>query len=167
MNYTFGTDLIVEVLDTLLTERHFPTNQKMKQIQQKLQFSTQGKTLIDITQIIQNTVTETDLCQGVCTLFIRHTSASFVIQENADEDVLQDLETFFSKLVSEKRNDFLHTAEGPDDMPSHIRSALTHTSEQIPFQNRRLLLGTWQGIYLWEHRANNRRREIVVHLIGE
>ena len=139
----------------------------LKQIQQRLQFSTQGKTLLDITSEIQKRVTQSHLQQGVCSLFIRHTSASFLIQENADTDVLRDLETFFSTLVLEGREDFLHTAEGADDMPSHIRSALTHTSEQIPFEHGHLLLGTWQGIYLWEHRAFGRTREVIVHLIGE
>ncbi len=118
-----------------------------------------------ITQKVQAIVTESQIQTGLCTLFLRHTSASLLIQENADPDVLQDLENFFAKLVPEWEN-YIHSTEGPDDMPAHIRTALTKTSEQIPIANGRLMLGTWQGIYLWEHRQHGHTRELVVHLIG-
>jgi secondary thiamine-phosphate synthase enzyme len=98
-------------------------------------------------------------------VFLRHTSASLIIQENADSDVLADLETFLSRLVPEG-NLYRHSTEGPDDMPAHIRTVLTHTSETIPITQGRLALGTWQGLYLWEHRARGSAREVVVHVTG-
>lgn len=104
---------------------------------------------------------------GLLTCFVRHTSASLVIQENADPDVLKDLETFLQRLVSRDPKLYRHTTEGPDDMPSHIRAALTQTSLSIPFENGKLALGTWQGLYLWEHRDAPHTREILLHLIGE
>jgi secondary thiamine-phosphate synthase enzyme len=103
---------------------------------------------------------------GICHLFLRHTSASLIIQENADPDVLRDLENFLSKLVPEG-NYYIHDAEGADDMPAHIRTVLTNTSEEIPISQGRLLLGTWQGIYLWEHRRHRQTRELVVHITGD
>ena len=103
---------------------------------------------------------------GLCNLFIRHTSASLTIQENADPTVLSDLEYFMNKLVPEDDPDYHHTFEGSDDMPAHIRSALTQVSEQIPVSNNRLMLGTWQGIFLWEHRRRGRQRNVVVNLFG-
>ena len=102
---------------------------------------------------------------GLCTVFLRHTSASLIIQENADPDVLVDLETFLARLVPEG-NHYVHSTEGPDDMPAHIRTVLTHTSETIPVVRGRLGLGTWQGIYLWEHRARGSAREVIVHVTG-
>ncbi|MEL6129693.1 MAG: secondary thiamine-phosphate synthase enzyme YjbQ, partial [Cyanobacteria bacterium J06628_4] len=108
---------------------------------------------------------ESRVITGLCCLFLRHTSASLVIQENADPSVLMDMETFLSKLVPEGA-DYRHRDEGPDDMPAHLRTALTHTSEQIPIMNGRLALGTWQGIYLWEHRCRGYRRDVVVHITG-
>ncbi|NEQ70337.1 MAG: YjbQ family protein, partial [Symploca sp. SIO2D2] len=104
---------------------------------------------------------------GLCSIFLRHTSASLLIQENADPDVLVDLANFFAKLVPEDGKSYIHSAEGPDDMPAHIRTALTKTSEQIPIANGRLLLGTWQGIYVWEHRRHNHYREVVIHITGD
>ena len=101
------------------------------------------------------------------TVFIRHTSASLVIQENADSDVQRDLETFFAKLAPEDSALYRHTAEGSDDMPAHIKGALTQSQLSIPVANGQAMLGTWQGIYLWEHRQHPRAREIVLHLIGE
>nr|MBA3922674.1 YjbQ family protein [Nostocaceae cyanobacterium] len=101
----------------------------------------------------------------LCTLFLRHTSASLLIQENADPDVLQDLANFMAKLVPESAP-YIHSAEGADDMPAHIRTALTHTSEQIPIARGHLVLGTWQGIYLCEHRQRSQTRELVVHISG-
>ena len=137
----------------------------MRQHQQVIKLQTTGKSLCRVTQKVQAIVAESQIQTGLCTLFLRHTSASLVIQENADPDVLKDLENFFAKLVPEWEN-YIHSTEGPDDMPAHIRTALTHTSEQIPIANGRLTLGTWQGIYLWEHRQHSHTRELVVHLIG-
>jgi secondary thiamine-phosphate synthase enzyme len=137
----------------------------MRQHQQVIKLQTTGKSLCRVTQKVQAIVAESQIQTGLCTLFLRHTSASLVIQENADPDVLKDLENFFAKLVPEWEN-YIHSTEGPDDMPAHIRSALTHTSEQIPITNGRLALGTWQGIYLWEHRQQSQTRELVIHLIG-
>ena len=133
--------------------------------QEVLQLRTQGKSLGRFTGKVQAAVAASGVQTGLCSLFLRHTSASLVIQENADPDVLLDMETFLSKLVPEG-NYYRHSDEGPDDMPAHIRSALTHTSEQIPIANGRLVLGTWQGIYLWEHRDRPHRREVVVHITG-
>lgn len=138
----------------------------MAHYQKILRISTTGKTLSKITSQVQSVVAESGIRSGLCTLFLRHTSASLVIQENADPDVLQDLSTFLAKLVPEG-NHYIHSTEGPDDMPAHIRTALTHTSEQIPIAHGRLLLGTWQGIYLWEHRQHNHTREVVIHVMGD
>lgn len=133
--------------------------------QDTLKLRTQAKSLHKITTPVRDVVNASGISTGLCTLFVRHTSASLIIQENADPDVLKDFSSFFADLVPESRN-YIHDAEGPDDMPAHIRSALTHTSEQIPIANKRLVLGTWQGIYLWEHRAYPHQREIVVHISG-
>ncbi|MBW4441751.1 MAG: secondary thiamine-phosphate synthase enzyme YjbQ [Plectolyngbya sp. WJT66-NPBG17] len=136
------------------------------QHQKVLRIATQGKSLHKITSQISAIVSESGIKMGLCNLFLRHTSASLIIQENADPDVLQDLENFFAKLVPEWEN-YIHSTEGADDMPAHIRTVLTHSSEQIPIYQGRLVLGTWQGIYLWEHRQHRHTRELVVHLIGE
>jgi len=138
----------------------------MTHYQQLLRIPTTGKALYKVTAKVQAIVAESGIQTGLCTLFLRHTSASLVIQENADPDVLTDLSNFFSKLVPEGYP-YIHSTEGPDDMPAHIRTALTHTSEQIPVMNGRLVLGTWQGIYLWEHRQHSSTRELVVHLSGD
>jgi secondary thiamine-phosphate synthase enzyme len=138
----------------------------MTHYQQILKIQTTGKSLAKITAKIQSVVAESKIQTGLCTLFLRHTSASLLIQENADPDVLQDLENFLSKLVPEDSRRYIHNAEGPDDMPAHIRTALTQTSEQIPIFKGKLLLGTWQGIYLWEHRERGHSRELVVHIFG-
>ncbi len=138
----------------------------MAQYQKTLTIPTSGKALLRITQKIQAIVAESGIKTGICHLFLRHTSASLIIQENADPDVLKDLENFFSKLVPEWES-YIHSAEGDDDMPAHIRTVLTHTSEQIPIAQGRLLLGTWQGIYVWEHRQRSHHRELVVHITGE
>jgi secondary thiamine-phosphate synthase enzyme len=134
--------------------------------QKILRIPTQGKSLHNVTSKVQAIVADSSLETGICHLFLRHTSASLIIQENADPDVLLDLENFLSRLVPEGDR-YIHGAEGPDDMPAHIRSVLTQISEQVPFDRGRLLLGTWQGIYLWEHRQMGHTRELVVHLIGE
>ncbi|MBC8258589.1 MAG: YjbQ family protein [SAR324 cluster bacterium] len=138
----------------------------MKIFQQVLQFKTRGKGLLEITNEVQEIIRASEITSGLCSLFVRHTSASLVIQENADPDVQEDLEYFFGKLVPENDLGYTHTMEGPDDMPSHIRSALTRTSEQIPIIGAKMLLGTWQGIFLWEHRSTGHSRNVVVHISG-
>ncbi|HIO60504.1 MAG TPA: YjbQ family protein [Deltaproteobacteria bacterium] len=139
----------------------------MKNFQQVLQIQTRGKGLLEITPEVSKVVQASEVTSGMCNLFVRHTSASLVIQENADPDVQQDLEYFFGKLVPENDLGYTHTIEGPDDMPSHIRSALTSTSEQIPLSGGKLLLGIWQGIFLWERRTGTNVRNIVVHNSGD
>ena len=136
------------------------------QFQRELQINTRGGRLLEITSEVQRLVSESGLSEGFCQLFVRHTSASLTIQENADPTVLSDLEHFMNKLVPEFDPDYRHTIEGPDDMPAHIRSALTQVSEQIPVSGKRLMLGTWQGIFLWEHRRYGRQRKVVVNLFG-
>ncbi len=138
----------------------------MNHYQQLLTIGTRGKDFHRITHEVQKVVSKSGISTGLCTIFVRHTSASLIIQENADPDVLVDLANFFSKLVPEDSKLYEHSTEGPDDMPAHIRSMLTKTSEQIPISQGRLLLGTWQGIYLWEHRQSSHQREIVVHVSG-
>ena len=123
--------------------------------------------LNDVTQEIAARLRASGLRDGLCTVFIRHTSASLVIQENADPAARRDLEAFHDRLVPDGDPLYTHTAEGDDDMPSHVKAALTRTSEQIPFRGGELVLGTWQGIYVWEHRTGRHRREIAVHWIGE
>ena len=139
----------------------------MNQYQQFLKIQTTGKSLSKITSKVQSIVSDSGITTGLCTVFLRHTSASLIIQENADPDVLTDLENFLAKLVPEDGKSYIHDAEGADDMPAHIRTVLTHTQEQIPIANGRLLLGTWQGIYLWEHRQRGHIRELVVHISGQ
>ncbi len=130
-----------------------------------LRLPTHGKSLGRFTRKVQEAVKASGVRTGMCSIFVRHTSASLVIQENADPNVLADMETFLSKLVPEG-NYYQHSDEGPDDMPAHIRTVLTHTSEQIPIMDGRLALGTWQGIYLWEHRDRPQTREVVIHITG-
>jgi secondary thiamine-phosphate synthase enzyme len=137
----------------------------MPHYQKLLKVSTTGKCLHNITSKIEAIVAESGVETGLCTLFLRHTSASLLIQENADPDVLKDLENFMAKLVPESDR-YIHDAEGPDDMPAHIRTAITRTSENIPINNGHLVLGTWQGIYVWEHRQRSHVRELVVHICG-
>ena len=138
----------------------------MKQYRETLQVRTTAKGFSRVTNDVQTAIAKSGIDTGVCTLFLRHTSASLVIQENADPDVLRDLSTFLARLVPEDGR-YIHSMEGPDDMPAHIRTALTSTSEHIPIANGRLMLGTWQGIYLWEHRSHPHQRELLVHAIGE
>lgn len=135
----------------------------MPHYQKLLRISTTGKNFQNITAKIAAIVTESGVETGLCTLFLRHTSASLVIQENADPDVLVDLADFMARLVPESGK-YIHDAEGADDMPAHIRTALTHTCEQIPINRGHLVLGTWQGIYIWEHRQRSHTRELVVHI---
>ncbi len=132
-----------------------------------LQLGTRGKSFHNITSQVQEIVGRSGVHLGMCTLFLRHSSASLIIQENADSDVLADLETFFAKLVPENPALYRHTDEGADDMPAHIRTALTKTSETIPITNGKLGLGVWQGIYVWEHRTKGRSREVLVSIVGE
>lgn len=120
--------------------------------------------LLEITSLIQKLVESAACKEGLCTLMIQHTSASLTIQENADPSARYDLESWLNRLVPEGDRTFTHTAEGPDDMPSHIKAVLTQTSLSVPVLNGRLALGTWQGIYLWEHRTAPHHRRIVVHL---
>ena len=134
--------------------------------QKTLEINTSPKSFLDITKNVQALVSESGLDNGVCSLFIKHTSASLVIQENYDPSVRQDFETIFSKLVPEDFP-YVHNMEGKDDMPAHIRSALTSTSESIPFVNSKLSLGTWQGIYIWEHRDQTHNRKVMVSLVGD
>ncbi|MDJ0511245.1 MAG: secondary thiamine-phosphate synthase enzyme YjbQ [Crocosphaera sp.] len=138
----------------------------MNYYQQALKIKTRGKDFHRITREIEDVVSQSEIQTGLCTIFVRHTSASLIIQENADPDVLRDLSNFFAKLVPENFN-YIHSTEGPDDMPAHIRSVLTKTSEQIPIVRGRLVLGTWQGIYLWEHRQHSHQREIIIHINGD
>lgn len=130
-----------------------------------LSIQTQGKQFHDLTPLVRDAVARSSVQTGLCVLFVCHTSASLVIQENADPAVLQDLETCLARLAPEGAV-YRHADEGPDDMPAHLRTALTHTSEQIPIARGRLVLGTWQAVYLWEHRQHGRKREVVVHIMG-
>ena len=138
----------------------------MKQAQGTLGFDTEGQGLTEITGDIARWVAEQGMDTGLLSVYCRHTSASLVIQENADPDVVQDLEAFFKRLVAEDPKLYRHTAEGADDMPAHIRSALTQTTLTIPVAGCRMALGTWQGIYLFEHRRRPHKRELMVHLTG-
>lgn len=125
-----------------------------------------GQGLHEITSRVAAAVAESGVGEGLCTLFLQHTSASLVIQENADPSARRDLERWFDRLVPEEDPLFTHTAEGPDDMPSHVKAALTATSLAIPIVDGRLALGTWQGIFLWEHRRRPYTRKVVVHVAG-
>lgn len=128
-----------------------------------LEIPTSGRGLMDITEQVARAVAQSAIDDGLCTLFVQHTSASLTIQENADPDVCRDLEAFLRRLVPEGDPLWTHTAEGPDDMPVHVRSALTQTHLSIPVMRGRLALGTWQGIYLWEHRRRGSTRRVLVH----
>ena len=134
--------------------------------QGSLEIRTTPKSFLDITSQVQDFVSKSSIQNGVCNLFIKHTSASLVIQENYDPSVRQDFETIFSKLVPEDFP-YVHNMEGKDDMPAHIRSALTSTSEAVPVMNGKLSLGTWQGIYLWEHRDQAHNRIVMISMVGE
>ncbi len=127
---------------------------------------TPGRGLVEITAEVAGCVAQSGLGDGLLTLFLRHTSASLLLQENADPAVRDDLERFFARLVRDGDPLFEHRAEGADDMPAHVRSALTATQLSVPIVRGRLALGTWQGIYLWEHRHRGHARELVVHVVG-
>jgi secondary thiamine-phosphate synthase enzyme len=138
----------------------------LKQAHRTVTIQTRGAGLYEFTDAVADFVRGEKLETGLLTCFIRHTSASLLVQENADPDVCRDLQDFFAHLATSGPR-FRHTAEGPDDMPSHIRSALTQTSIAIPLVNGRPALGTWQGIYVFEHRDAPHRREVMLHLIGD
>jgi len=138
----------------------------MKQAFHNLAVATEGPGLYEFTDEVAAFVRGEKIADGLLTCFVRHTSASLLIQENADPDVQKDLRDFFAQLATRGMN-YRHTAEGPDDMPSHIRAALTQTSIGIPLHKGRLALGTWQGIYLFEHRDAPHRREVMLHLLGD
>lgn len=139
----------------------------MKQAQRTLTVATPGRGLVEITAEATAFVRESGIADGLLTAFCRHTSASLTIQENADPDVRHDLDAYFARLVPDGDPSWRHDSEGPDDMSAHIRSALTQASVAIPLLEGRLALGTWQGLYLWEHRTRPHRREVVLHLIGD
>jgi secondary thiamine-phosphate synthase enzyme len=139
----------------------------MRQNQTTITIKTSGVGLVEITEGIAVWLREQNVKMGQVTLFCRHTSASLTIQENADPDVQVDLVSFFNRLVPEGASWFQHTDEGPDDMPAHIKGSLTDVSLTIPVANGQMTLGTWQGIYLFEHRRRPHRREVVLHFIGE
>jgi secondary thiamine-phosphate synthase enzyme len=132
-----------------------------------LTIQTQGKGLYPFTSSAEDWVSSQDIANGLLTVFAQHTSCSLVIQENADPDVMLDMRDFFERLVPEDETGYRHTAEGPDDMTSHIRSALTHTSLSLPVISGRLALGTWQGLYVFEHRSHKHQRRVVLQLMGE
>ncbi len=132
----------------------------------RLAIQIDGQGLHEITDRVAAAVRECGIAEGLCTVFIQHTSASLTIQENADPSARRDLEGWLNRLVPEDDPHFTHTQEGPDDMPSHIKGALTSTSLAIPVVEGRLALGTWQGIYLWEHRRRDGARKVVVHVTG-
>lgn len=138
----------------------------MRQASHRLSVATRGRGLYDVTAGIAAWLAGRDIGDGLLTVFIRHTSASLVIQENADPDVLHDLESFFARLVPEAREQYRHRSEGSDDMPAHIRAALTQTHLGIPVAGGSMALGTWQGVYLYEHRTAPHDRELALHLIG-
>ena len=139
----------------------------MRQSSTKLDISTKGKGLYEISDRVTAWVRETGIATGLLTVFIQHTSASLTIQENADPDVIVDLNDHFARLAPEDNKLYRHTVEGPDDMPAHIRTALSDTQLSIPVMNGAPALGTWQGIYVFEHRKAAHRRHVVLHLLGE
>jgi secondary thiamine-phosphate synthase enzyme len=132
----------------------------------ELTVATRGRGFTDITGDVRRAVTESGARQGLCTVFLHHTSASLLLCENADPDVRRDLESFFSRLVKDGDPLFVHDAEGPDDMPAHVRTVLTQNSLSIPMKDGDVDLGTWQGIYVWEHRTSPHRRRVTVSVVG-
>lgn len=139
----------------------------MRQAHATLAVATPGRGLVEITPEVTRWLAATGITAGLLTLFIRHTSASLLIQENADPDVRHDLERFLARLVPDGDPMFEHVSEGPDDMPAHVRAALTATQISVPVIDGRLALGTWQGIYVFEHRRRGHRREVVLQVMGE
>lgn len=139
----------------------------MRQALHHLNVPTKGKGLFEITREAADWVSAQNVTTGLLTIFCRHTSASLLIQENADPDVRADLESFFEGIAPEDKSRYVHATEGLDDMPAHIRTALTQVQLAIPISSGRMVLGTWQGLYVFEHRRAPQRREIVLHLLGE
>jgi secondary thiamine-phosphate synthase enzyme len=139
----------------------------MRQLHHIFEITCHGQGLYDFTDEVARWLAASGIRDGLLTLFVRHTSASLVVQENADPDVQADLQRFLARLVPENDPIYRHTLEGPDDMPAHVRAVLTQTQLSIPFQDGRMLLGTWQGIYLFEHRRAAHRRQVAAHLLGE
>ncbi len=135
--------------------------------QEQIEISTRGRGTYDLSQKVQQAVQASGVSTGQCHVFIRHTSASLMICENADPAVMTDLETFMSRQAPDGDPMFTHIAEGPDDMPSHVRSVLTQTDLNVPVTNGRCALGTWQGIYLWEHRFAAHKRKVILTISGE
>ncbi len=133
----------------------------------EISMSTKGRGLYEITDQVATLVSEARMQTGLCTIHIQHTSASLLIQENADPGVRRDLDRFLNRLVPDGDDLYEHTAEGDDDMPAHVRTALTTVNLSVPIARGRLVLGTWQGIYLWEHRTHPHRRRVTVHILGE
>lgn len=139
----------------------------MEQHSHRISIRTNGQNLYEFTDTVERWVRDTGIGQGLLTVFVRHTSASLLIQENADPDVRRDLLAFLRRLIPEGDPLYIHTLEGPDDMPAHVKAALTATSLSIPVEGGRMVLGTWQGIYLFEHRRAAHTRQISLHLIGD
>ena len=139
----------------------------MQQKFTKIIIKTEGQKLTEITSQISQILITQVIENGLVTIYIKHTSASLIIQENADSDVLRDIENFFDKLVPMDESKYIHNSEGADDMPAHIKSLLTNTQLSVPMKNKKLVLGTWQGIFLFEHRLEPHDRSIEIHIIGE
>jgi len=139
----------------------------LRQVFHELTISTRGRGLWEITREVREWVARNGCVDGLLTLHLQHTSASLLIQENADPDVRRDLDVFFERLVPDGDPLFVHTLEGPDDMPAHIRAALTTVNLSIPVRQGRMTLGTWQGIYVWEHRVDRHTRRVTLYFIGE
>lgn len=139
----------------------------MRQTTHQIALKTHGRRLYDVTDQVCSWAAASGMSTGLLTVYIQHTSASLLINENYDADVMADLERFFARLIPDGDPLFVHTIEGPDDMPAHVRTALTQTHLSIPLLNGKLALGTWQGIFLYEHRHEPATRRLVVHLIGE
>jgi secondary thiamine-phosphate synthase enzyme len=143
------------------------TAQPMQQAIETISLPTRGQGLYEFTPAVRKFIADSEISTGLLTVYVRHTSCSLLIQENADHDVQTDLLGFFGRLVPEGMEWLVHTTEGPDDMPAHIKAALTQTSIGIPVQQGEPVFGTWQGIYLFEHRNQPHRREVVLHIIGD
>jgi secondary thiamine-phosphate synthase enzyme len=139
----------------------------LRQAQQEITIATRGRGFYEFTDEVAALLRKTSIQTGQVTLHVQHTSASLLIQENADPEVRRDFERFFARLVPDGDRLFEHTAEGADDMPAHIRTALTAVNITVPIARGELALGTWQGVYLWEHRTHPHRRDVIVHFIGE
>ena len=138
----------------------------LRQAHHTLTVGTEGRGLLDLTALLARWLADVRAQEGLCTLFLQHTSASLLVQENADPQVQADLERFFARLVKDGDPLFRHDAEGPDDMPAHVRAALTSTQLSVPVRRGRLALGTWQGVYLYEHRLEGHSRSLALHYLG-